>query len=162
MFKTLVVWVGLSMANIFHKYRNSSKEHGNSSMLIKQWTFTFLLECYFLFRCDIRDKRPVCGTDGITYLNSCFLAQEGTCLSNGKIQKARHGECCKNRCSPTSCGRGRKCVWSFKTCTYSCPCQITCANVLCDFFSKCVHDSRTCSTKSVSYTHLTLPTILLV
>lgn len=105
---------------------------------------TYLLECNL--RCNPHFKQPVCGTSGVTYINECFLNQ-AICISGGKFQKARHGKCCKNLCSSGTCERGRKCVWSFKTCTNSCPCEKTCANVPCPTSSLCVHDSKTCSTQ---------------
>ena len=40
----------------------------------------------------------MCGTNGVTYINSCFLRQ-AICRSNGRIQKARNGRCCKTDAS---------------------------------------------------------------
>ena len=111
-----------------------------------KYFFFYMSECDLQFRCNPHVKRPVCGTNGVTYINGCFLAQ-AICRSNGKIEKARNGKCCKNRCAFTFCDTGRRCDFNFKTCQLTCPCLKTCANTKCPHFGQCEHDSKTCKTE---------------
>ena len=109
--------------------------------------FRFLFpkkEC--LGNCPKKFVKPVCATNGRTLQNPCIL-DFVICNSKGKIQKARDGKCCPNQCSSKSCGRGRKCVWSFKTCKLTCPCAKSCANTKCPHRGICKHNSKTCQTK---------------
>ena len=77
-------------------------------------------KCDLQFRCDPRAINLVCGTDRVTYVNDCFLAQ-ASFNSNGKIKKAANGRCpCKKTCATVKCGVGVVCRLDPIKCTTEC------------------------------------------
>jgi len=53
---------------------------------------------FFVLVCSVancpRVREPVCGTNGVTYANQCFLNFD-TCRSKGKIMRKSKGRCRK-------------------------------------------------------------------
>ena len=50
------------------------------------------LKCSCDFYCDQESKKPVCGSDGVTYSNKCTLSQ-AACEGGSFIQVVKQGAC---------------------------------------------------------------------